>query len=120
MRIQTQDQLEVHPLRGNIFENFVISEFMKQYFNAGETPPLYFWRDQHGHEIDLVIDSGSGLIPVEIKSGATFHSEWCKNIMWFSNLQPAESKFVIYGGESEFTHHGCTMIPWRNIRSLQN
>lgn len=120
LRIQTQDQLEVHPLRGNIFENFVITEFMKQYFNAGETPPLYFWRDQHGHEIDLVIDSGSGLIPVEIKSGATFQSEWCKNIVWFSDLQPAESKFVIYGGDSEFNHQGCTMIPWRNIRSLQN
>jgi predicted AAA+ superfamily ATPase len=118
LRIQTESQLELHPLRGAIFENFVISEFMKQYFNNGATPPLYFWRDQHGHEIDLAIDCGTDLIPIEIKSGATFQSEWCKNILWLANLQPTASKFVIYGGESEFQHQGCTIIPWRNIRSL--
>ena len=56
LRIKSTDQLSLHPLRGAIFENWVISEIMKHYSNTGQEEPLYFWRDQHGHEIDLVID----------------------------------------------------------------
>jgi predicted AAA+ superfamily ATPase len=119
LRIQTEDQLSLHPLRGVIFENFVISEYMKQYMNMGLTPPLYFWRDQHGHEIDLIIDSGSELIPIEIKSGAMFQQDWCKNLIWFSKLQKTQHQYLVYGGESSFDYHGLTVSPWKKIQTPQ-
>jgi hypothetical protein len=58
-------------MRGAIFESFVISELYKCFANAGESPPLYFWRDRTGHEVDIVLDFGRELLPVEIKSGET-------------------------------------------------
>ena len=54
--INTMEQLTTHPLRGNIFENFIISEYLKKKNNCGEEVNLYFWRDQKGHEIDLLED----------------------------------------------------------------
>ncbi len=80
LRIRTVDQLATHPLRGNIFENFVIAECMKLSWNLGLSPALYFWRDQHGHEIDLMFDIASQLIAVEIKSSATFNAEYLRNL----------------------------------------
>ena len=76
LRIQNSGQLYSHPLRGQIFENFVVSEYVKYYFNRGEDPPLYFWRDQKGHEVDLILDEGTQLFPIEIKSGSTFQKEF--------------------------------------------
>jgi predicted AAA+ superfamily ATPase len=116
LRIQTEDQLKLHPFRGAIFENLIVSECLKQYYNKGLTPPLYFWRDQHGHEIDLVIDSGNELIPFEIKSGATFQPDWCKNLHWFSKLQNTTKKHLIYSGDSEFEYQGITVWPWQRFQ----
>jgi predicted AAA+ superfamily ATPase len=118
LRIKTFDQLDIHPLRGAIFENFVIAECMKQIFNAGQQPGLYFWRDQHGHEIDLIIESGLNLIPVEIKSGATFRPEWLTNVNWFSKFQPKVSGYVVYGGTQPFQEQDHKIIPWHDVSSL--
>ena len=60
-----------HPLRGAIFESFVVSELLKSFANRRLPAPLYFWRDASGHEVDVLIDLGSRLIPVEVKSGVT-------------------------------------------------
>ncbi|MCK5838673.1 MAG: ATP-binding protein, partial [Bacteroidales bacterium] len=57
------NQLRTHYLRGGLFENMVISEILKYYFNRGIEPPVYFWRDKHGHEIDCLIDMGDDLLP---------------------------------------------------------
>ena len=69
--IRTTEQLRSHSSRGALFENHVVSEAAKAYWNHRRTPPIYFWRDQTGHEIDLLIEEGTTLFPVEIKSGAT-------------------------------------------------
>ena len=118
LRIRNIDQLVSHPLRGSIFENFVIAECMKLSFNKGESPGLYFWRDQHGHEIDLIIDKGSELIPIEIKSGATFHNDWLKNLAWFANLQSNSSDYLVYGGDETFTHNKTNVVPWSELGIL--
>jgi predicted AAA+ superfamily ATPase len=118
LRIRTYDQIANHPLRGAIFENFIVSECIKLLFNRGTQPALYFWRDQHGHEIDLIFDKGVQLVPVEIKSGATFHSDWLKNIEWFSKLQPGVGGHLVYGGSTPFTQHGVSVIPWTELESL--
>jgi len=118
LRISTCDQLMHHPLRGAIFENFIIAECMKLTYNKGVQPGLYFWRDQHGHEIDLIIDKGTELVPVEIKSGATFHADWLKNIEWFNNLNPRETSFLVYGGKEKFTSRKTQVTSWANLDTL--
>jgi len=80
LRIKTVEQLSLHPFKGAIFENWVITEMMKKYYNKGEEAPVYYWRDQHGHEVDLVMDEGNHLDLIEIKSGKTFQKEFLKNV----------------------------------------
>jgi predicted AAA+ superfamily ATPase len=71
LSIRNVDQLKSHPLLGSIFETFIVSECFKRFFNIGETPSLYFWRDQTGNEIDLLIDDGGTGFPVEVKLSQT-------------------------------------------------
>ncbi|MFM8768947.1 MAG: DUF4143 domain-containing protein [Rubrivivax sp.] len=76
-------QLPSHPLRGALFENLVVMEFVKHALHRGERPDLHFFRDSNGLEVDLLV--GHGLPPgqlglVEIKSGQTVSSSWFKPI----------------------------------------
>lgn len=73
--IATAAQLAVHPLRGALFETLIVGEFLKARFNAGFPSNLYFWRNNVGLEIDLLLETTEGLHPVEIKSSATVHDE---------------------------------------------
>ena len=82
--IKTAQQLATHPLRGALFEAWVVSEYLKARWNRGLPSNLSFWRDRSGREVDLVIDNGVKLWPVEIKSGATVSRDafrglerWC-------------------------------------------
>ena len=115
LRITTVDQLKIHPLRGSIFENWVIGEYVKHYYNQAREAPLYFWRDQHGHEIDLVIDNGLDLDLIEIKSGATFQKEYFKNIKWLNKLQNKDKGSCIYGGEDKIQLNQYDIIPWNQL-----
>lgn len=115
LRIQNIDHLREHPLRGNIFENWVISEKMKDYYNKGEEPPLYFWRDSAGHEIDLIQDEGTFLDLIEIKSGKTFQKEFFDNIKWLNKLQNRESGLCIYGGDDDFNMGKLMIKSWKNL-----
>nr|WP_286817647.1 DUF4143 domain-containing protein [Desulfobacter sp. UBA2225] len=115
LRINNIDQLKVHPLRGAVFENWVITEYIKIYANNGRSAPLYFWRDQHGHEVDLVIDHGLNLELVEIKSGMTFNKDYFKQINWLNKLQNRRDGLCIYGGTSEIPLGSQKGIPWKSL-----
>ena len=112
LRINNIDQLKVHPLRGEIFENWVICEYLKSYTNQGKEAPLYFWRDQHGHEVDLVIDNGTSLDLIEIKSGMTFNKDYFKNINWLNKLQKQDNGTCIYGGEKNIDLGCRKVVAW--------
>lgn len=62
--------------RSALFESWVISELLKTRYNAGATSNLYFWRDRSEHEVDLLIDHGTHLSPLEIKSGQTINKDY--------------------------------------------
>ncbi len=117
--ITSSDQLSIHPLRGQIFENFIISESFKKKMNKGQDTNFYFWRDQKGHEIDLIEDRSSYLFPVEIKLSQTFHPQFIKNIQYLNQLQEKDINLcqpkgqVIYGGENERFFKEVQIIPWR-------
>lgn len=113
LRIQNEDQLDIHPLRGQIFENWIISETFKTFRNKSLEAPLYFWRDQHGHEVDLVLDRSTYLDLYEIKTGKTFQKDFLKNLQWLNKLQNDLGHcHVIYGGDESFKVQGCKIHPW--------
>lgn len=80
MGIQTSAQLAVHPLRGALFETLIVAEFLKDRFHKGLLSNLFFWRDNVGLEVDLLLDEPEGLRPVEIKSSATVTEDLFKGL----------------------------------------
>jgi predicted AAA+ superfamily ATPase len=66
---EDERHVRYHPLRGNLFENLVIMEALKYRYHRGERSNLYFWRDGKGNEVDLLVENGPDIVPVEIKSG---------------------------------------------------
>ncbi|MCC5831984.1 MAG: hypothetical protein JJU12_02955 [Chlamydiales bacterium] len=81
------------------------------FYNLGETPPLYFWRDQSGSEIDLLIHVGQREFPIEIKLSQTYHPKFKKAINQWLSLKGnrATNGLVVYCGEHPM--HTSTSIP---------
>jgi predicted AAA+ superfamily ATPase len=103
--IERIDQVGRDPLIGNMFENLVVLEALKARHNQGLTPNLYFYRDNQGHEIDLLHKQGSELLGVEIKSASTWNASFKKALQHFDQkLKPLAKRVVVYSGKAmEFT-----------------
>ena len=112
--IRQADQLVNHPLRGPVFENHVVAETAKAYTHHRRTPPLFFWRDRSGREIDLIIEEAGALFPVEIKSGMTVSSDMLDGLRWWTALsgQSTACATLVYGGGEFQTRHGIAVRPW--------
>ncbi len=112
--IRKASQIPAHPLQGAIFENYVIAETAKAYWHHRRSPPLYFWRDRTGHEIDLIIDEAGNLFPVEIKSGQTISGDMLAGLRWWCQLsgQSLETATLIHGGQDRYIRNGVRVRPW--------
>ena len=114
--IQNADQLQVHPLRGALFENMMIAEAFKQQYNNGGSQPLSFFRDSQGNEVDLLIETGAGLNVYEIKSAQTIGSDFFKGLDYLQKLNvPIAQTNLIYGGDGSRTQSGHTVQSWRTV-----
>lgn len=76
MGVTTADAMNIHPMRGALFENLCIADYLKHLRHQGLPAVPYFWRDNIGNEVDLLIEKDGVLWPVEFKSGATFQPAW--------------------------------------------
>lgn len=119
--IQNKEQLTTHVQRGALFETWVIGELLKARYNAGETSNLYFWRDRPGHEVDLVIDHGTNLSPLEIKTGQTINQDYFKGLNFWRKLagETAGQAWLVYGGDTRQSRSDVTVLPWYEINSEQ-
>lgn len=88
--IKTAQQVETHPLRGQIFENMVVCEFLKHQYNQGQDSNIYFYRDKGQHEVDLIQEDGINLSAYEIKLSTNIHTDFYKNLQYFRALFPNE------------------------------
>jgi hypothetical protein len=116
LRIRKPEDLALHASRGAIFESWVVSETIKNFTNRGLRPEVSFWRDSVGHEVDLVIDIGSGeAIPVEIKSGQTFSDDFVENLNWWRKVSGASGQIgvIVYGGERLFAYKSDRVVSWQ-------
>ncbi len=112
-------ELSTHYMRGNLFENFVISEILKFKSNHLSSSQLYFWRDKSGREIDLLIVNGQEEIIMEIKAGQTFKSEFSKSIEFYSKLTHNKlKKFVIYNGDNFDQNPRFKVLNWKFLDEI--
>lgn len=101
--IENVTQIERDPLRGNLVENLIILELIKTRWNQGLEHRLFFYRDSHHNEIDVLFQSGHDLVPIEIKSAKTFNKSFLKGLSLFKNLvgDRCLNPFLIYSGFDE-------------------
>jgi len=117
--IEKADQVTRDPLVGSLFENLVVLEALKTRHNRGLPANLYFFRDSQGHEIDLLQKTGGELRGVEIKSSATYHASFKKELLRFaSQVAPLARSSIVYNGEAMSFGDGIEAVPFRRAGEL--
>lgn len=119
--IEESGQLTRHPLRGNFFENLVLSELMKTRLNRARDPRLLFYRDRAGFEVDALYPLGPQMLPVEIKSGRTLHGDWFTALNKLAALSPEiepRGLLVFGGGEIQQRSAGTACGIWQMAEVL--
>ncbi|HPQ72191.1 MAG TPA: ATP-binding protein [bacterium] len=114
LQVRSPQELIHRAERGAIFESFVVSELYKNIVHRGEQVGLFFWRDAAGHEVDVIIDLGTTLTPVEVKSGQTVASDFFDNLQYWRKLSGDENApaALVYGGDQSFKRSGAFVYPW--------
>jgi len=125
LNIQHENDVKTHYLYGALFENLVISEFIKINYHNGKTPQIYYWRESNGTEIDCIIEQpNNNLLAIEIKAGQTYNKDFIKNIKNFSKIAFQIKKVLIYGGEESMNLSDITIISWidfhKKIKDILN
>lgn len=115
LNIEDDQALSSHYIRGSLFESMIISDLIKNYYNTGNRPWVYFWRDHIGHEIDCIIEKGQNLFPIEIKSSITINPSYTDGLKFWnqiSGIKPSNS-FVVYAGEKQIALHDYNIVNWK-------
>lgn len=121
LQIREPGQLRLHPLRGAIFESWVVSELYKTIAHRGEEPILYHYRENRGLEMDILVQYDNKLTVIEIKSAATPTSYFFKGFDKISKrietarLPFRQSNVVVYGGESSQQRSNARLLSWRDV-----
>ena len=115
--IKSTEELHLHYAKGMLFENLVISEIYKARTNRGLLPESYFWRDNSGHEVDLILDKGLNKKAIEIKSSRTIGDDSFIGLEYWKKLSnsTSDSLFLVYGGDDSYKRSKCTALSWKNI-----
>lgn len=114
------EQVATHYLKGSLFENLIIADFYKQYYNKGIIPHIYFWRDQTGHEVDCLLDEGFVVKPIEIKAAQTISHSFFTNLSYWNDLAQADPKnsYLIYTGTEDQHRSKGTVLTWQHTEAV--
>lgn len=117
--IEGSKQIDSHFLLGGIFENYIISEILKNFYNQSRNAPIYFWKDNKSKEIDILIEKGNQIIPIEVKASKTFNIHDFDNIKYYQKISNSENDaFVINrSNENRKTSYG-SFVSWGNMDSI--
>ena len=115
--IKKKEELDYHFLKGAIFETFIINEVLKANYNIGEKYELFYWRDNHKKEIDLIIDFGIRQYGVEIKSSGTVSEKYFDGLKYWRELTQTNNDdlYLIYGGAENMKRNEMNVVSWNNI-----
>lgn len=117
LAIRDPQLLAIHPMRGPLFETWVVGEFRKFRLNRGLPDDLYFWRDNNGLEADLVFETNQGLQCVEIKSSQTITPDLVRSGQRASRFvtEPAPVPWLLHGATESYTREGVRCISWQQF-----
>jgi predicted AAA+ superfamily ATPase len=120
LSIKNITQLTRDPMRGFIVKNLVLLEIMKTRLNKDLDPQMYYYRDNHQHEVDLIFQHAQHLIPIEIKASQTFQPEILKRIKYFQALAPSKAVkgFLMYAGDKEQIVNQIDVINFKNAHKI--
>ena len=118
--IRDESQINLHYMKGALFENLVINEFVKRYFHRGENRHPFFWQDNHGKEIDCLLVDGEKITPVEIKSGKTISANYFDNLEYWRQLASLskDQSYVVYGGQQSIKTRSGALIGWQQLEDI--
>jgi predicted AAA+ superfamily ATPase len=117
--IRNSEHLMGHPLRGELFETFVVSEAFKQQAHAGVSGRLWFYRDSNGNEVDLLVENGAGMSAWEVKSAMTISADFFKGLkMLEKNISSVCSTRLVYCGDRPMHRNKVEIIPWNQMDGM--
>jgi predicted AAA+ superfamily ATPase len=118
--IQNEQQMSRDPLRGSLFENMIVMEFIKHMLNEAQQPLASFFRDSSGNEVDLILQVGRSLVPIEIKAGQTIAGDFFKGLEYFKRVtkDPLAGRAVVYGGKEKQQRNDIVVSPYFDCASL--
>ncbi|MFN3588394.1 MAG: ATP-binding protein [Spirosomataceae bacterium] len=117
--IRNRAELDVHFAKGALFENLLITDLLKNSLNRGKRPDFYFWRDASNHEVDLLIQQGTSVLAIEIKSGKTIQPDYFKGLKYLQNVNPGIQPWVLFGGEGLQKRQEATVYGYQQYINLQ-
>ena len=117
--ITETSHLSNHPLKGALFENMIVSEFYKKHLNQGKNPLMFFYRDNHQNEVDIIIQTGNTIQLVEVKSSSTYHSSFSNSLFWLEKniKETIAKKILIYDGDKNWENNYLLLTNYRNFFS---
>ena len=120
LEIRSTDQMNFDKMRGALFENMVVMEIVKHQTNSATEADIYFYRDSNQNEVDVILSVHGKLVPVEIKSTATFHPTLLKNLQLFQKLagDRASTGYLIYDGDLEPRIGNIQVLNFRHIHKI--
>lgn len=124
LNIENPRQLQTHPLRGPLFETWVVSEIVKAHLHHGRRPQISFYRERSRLEIHLLVERGPDLVLVEIKSAQTPSAKFFSAFeRFFQALAGREApriadRWVIYGGDESQQRSQGRLVSWRDLDAL--
>lgn len=122
--VESPSDLARHPQRGAVFENWVLTEILKAWHHRGEDPPVWFWRDTEGHEVDFLVHRAGRLHPIEVKAGTTVQPDFFKGLRYLAaqdaargvaHGESATDGVVVFAGDARQTRGGLSAVPWREL-----
>ena len=121
LRLDNENEIKNYYALGSLFENLIVLEIYKNIINHLSSSKLYFFRDKHGMEIDLLVDKGSQIEPIEIKSSSSFNSDFLSGIKYFNELtKPKVSTgTLIYSGETSWDIQNIKILNYKDILKIK-
>jgi len=121
LKIRNSTELSLSSFKSGLFESLIVSDIQKQFFNAGNPPPVYFWRDVNGRiEVDCLVNLGTKLFPIEIKAGESYVQRYFDGLTRWGTIagtDPSQS-YLVYGGEHNQTRKAGNLVSWESAGNL--
>lgn len=115
--IETENQANRDPLRGNLFENLIVSEVLKARLNNNENPNMFYMRTEKGVEVDIIIKKEDHLYPFEIKTSMTPHRSFSRHLLIFTEAEEnGKRPRIIYTGNSYPQFNGVEYVNFKDLK----